>query len=422
MKKWLIRLVLTIAIASSLFLLFIAVNYLMVDNRVKLDAPGVEWKNVKPVRRLDSIVITPDSVTAHIEAVMARANVHGLGISIINNHQLVYQRYFGWRNKPENQRFESGTIWYGASLSKTIFADVILQLEAEGVLNLDTPLYRYLKEPLYRYKSNTLQQFFGKKTIDYTALEKDERYKKITARMCLSHTTGLPNWRWLEPDQKLKIKFEPGSRFSYSGEGMFLLQFVVEELTDKDFEEIALEKVFKPENMNLSSYVWQRAYEGSYAVGHNQDGNYLGIPKRNHSNAAGSLSTTLEEYTQYFLSVLRQEELRYQTLITPQISIKSKQQFGPNAQIDTEDNSAIKLSYGLGFGLYETPFGKAFFKEGHLEGWQHYAVGLPRDGTALIIMSNSDNAESIFAELIQFTTGNTYTPWYWEGYIPYKKK
>jgi D-alanyl-D-alanine-carboxypeptidase/D-alanyl-D-alanine-endopeptidase len=269
---------------------------------------------------------------------------------------------------------------------------------------------------LYSYKTNVLQQFFGAKFIDYTTLEKDERYKKITARMCLSHTTGLPNWRWLEPGQKLAIKFEPGSRFSYSGEGMFLLQFVIEELTGKDFEEIALEKVFRPQNMSRSSYVWQRAYEGSYAVGHNHNGNYLGIPKSNVSNAAGSLSTTLEEYTGYFLTVLQQDEPRYQMLITPQIAIKSKQQFGPNALVDTDENSAINLSYGLGFGLYETPFGNAFFKEGHLEGWQHYAVGFPGEGTALVMMSNSDNAESIFNELIQFTTGNTYTPWYWEGY------
>jgi CubicO group peptidase (beta-lactamase class C family) len=105
--------------------------------------------------------------------------------------------------------------------------------------------------------------------------------------------------------------------------------------------------------------------------------------------------------------------------MVPQIRIKAKQQFGPNAQVDTDGNDAIKLSYGLGYGLYESPYGKAFFKEGHLEGWQHYAVGIPEKGNALVLMSNSDNAESIFKELIDYTTGNNATPWYWEGYIPY---
>ena len=108
--------------------------------------------------------------------------------------------------------------------------------------------------------------------------------------------------------------------------------------------------------------------------------------------------------------------------MSPQIRITAKQQFGPNTQIETTENDTIKLSYGLGYGLYETPYGKAFFKEGHFEGWQHYAVGIPGKGNALILMSNSDNAESIFKELIEYTTGNTSTPWFWEGYIPFDSK
>jgi hypothetical protein len=109
-------------------------------------------------------------------------------------------------------------------------------------------------------------------------------------------------------------------------------------------------------------------------------------------------------------------------LLTPQIRIKSKQQFGPNAWLDTDENDSIRLSYGLGFGLYFTPYGKAFFKEGHLDGWQHYAVGFPEEGAATVVMCNSENAESIFKELIEVSIGNKYTPWYWEGFIPYDAK
>ena len=43
----------------------------------------------------------------------------------------------------------------------------------------------------------------------------DARYKKITARMLLSHTSGLPNWRWFTDEKSLRIYFEPGSRFAY---------------------------------------------------------------------------------------------------------------------------------------------------------------------------------------------------------------
>jgi hypothetical protein len=121
------------------------------------------------------------------------------------------------------------------------------------------------------------------------------------------------------------------------------------------------------------------------------------------------------------MTILKQNQKRYEQMIAPQIRIKSVQQFGPNAFVDTDENDSIQLSYGLGVGLYETPYGKAFFKEGHLEGWQHYAVGFPRQGTALILMSNSDNAEGTFKYLIELCLANPYTPWYWEHYIPFDK-
>ena len=417
--KWFIF---TIGLVLCVVLLLAAFIYFSVSHRVQLSEAVAPFNNSTRILRLDSTSISPDSLTNYVNDLAGKANVQGLAIAIINNNEVVYQQYFGRRNVSKGEPFVPGTVWYGASLSKTIFADVVLQLEEDGMLSLDTPLQRYLKKPLHKYHTNTAQQFFGANFIDYADLEGDERMTKVTARHCLSHTTGLPNWRWLEPDGKLKFKFDPGDRYSYSGEGMFLLQVVIEEITGQSFEEIAYEKIFRPLELDRSSYVWQRSYEGNYAVGHDQYGNNLRIPKRNVPNAAGSLSTTLEDYTRYFATVLRQEKGRYKRLLEPQIRIHSKQQFGPNALIETSDNDHIQLGYGLGFGLYESSFGKAFFKEGHLDGWQHYAVGFPSSGTGLVIMSNSDQAESIFKELIEVTTANTSTPWFWEGYIPFNQE
>jgi CubicO group peptidase (beta-lactamase class C family) len=405
-----------------LILTVIAFIYFSVDNSLEEQPNPSPFKNQKMIKRLDNSEISSDSLSAYITALMVKANVHGLAVSIINNNELVYQKLFGYRNAEKGELLTPGTIFYGASLSKTIFADIVLQLAEAKVLHLDTPLYKYLKHPLYSYKTNVIQRLFGANYIDYIDLKNDNRYKLITARMCLNHTTGLPNWRWLEEDQKLKIKFTPGTRYSYSGEGMFLLQFVIEQITGKDFKDIASERVLKPLQMNSSSYVWQRSYEGNYCIGHNANGNNLRIPKSNVANAAGSLSTTIEDYTRFFHAVLIQNKPTYKELLTPQIRIRSKQQFGPNAYVDTNENDSIQLSYGLGFGLFFTPHGKVFFKEGHLEGWQHYAVGFPEKGTGIIMMSNSDHAESIFKELLEVSIANHYTPWYWEHYIPYDHK
>jgi hypothetical protein len=85
---------------------------------------------------------------------------------------------------------------------------------------------------------------------------------------------------------------------------------------------------------------------------------------------------------------------------------------------DTYKN--IDLSYGLGWGLFKCPYGPAFFKEGHDDGWVHYNVNFPDKKTSIIIMCNSSNGESIFKETLEKIIGDVYTPFDWENYTPYK--
>ena len=106
-------------------------------------------------------------------------------------------------------------------------------------------------------------------------------------------------------------------------------------------------------------------------------------------------------------------------MFSQQVNITSKQQFGPNALVETDDNKNLNLRYGLGWGLLTSLYGYGAFKEGHSEGFQHYSIIFPKKELGIIILSNSDNAESIFKELLEICIGDVYTPWQWENYIPY---
>ncbi len=111
-------------------------------------------------------------------------------------------------------------------------------------------------------------------------------------------------------------------------------------------------------------------------------------------------------------------KLHYQS----QIHIKSVKQFGALALIDSTLNDYIKLSYGLGWGLLETPYGIGAFKEGHGDGFQHYSIIFPKAKKGVLLMTNSDNGEGVFKELLEVAIGDTYTPWRWLNYIPYNQK
>lgn len=91
----------------------------------------------------------------------------------------------------------------------------------------------------------------------------------------------------------------------------------------------------------------------------------------------------------------------WKEMFSPQVRIRSKRQFGPLSAETTTDNDDIALSYGLGWGLLQTPYGRGAFKEGHGDGFEHYSIVFPERRLGVVIMTNSANGESIFKELLE---------------------
>lgn len=371
------------------------------------------------IEQLNHKKLTVAEMDNKIKSLMVLGNVHGLAISIFNHDEPVYKKTFGYKNATTKEPIRTDCNIYGASLSKAVFATFVMQLVEKGTLNLDKPLQSYLPKPIYDYTPT-------KKWHDnYLDLKEDTLYAKITARMCLDHTSGFPNWRWDEPDQKLRVKATPGSRYSYSGEGLVYMQVVLEKLLDKSLEQLMQENVFVPLKMNNTSYTWQAKFEKDYCLGHNATGELYEKDKDNDARSASTLETTLDDYTLFTEAVLKNKLLKPETtkeMFTQQIKITSIKQMGPMRLKDSNANDAINLGYGLGWVVLQSPYGVGAFKEGHGDGFQHYSIVFPKTGTGIVIMSNSDNAESIFKELLEITIGDTYTPWFWENYMPYNWK
>ena len=368
------------------------------------------------ITRLDNSQISFAEADKKIEALMASAKVTGMAITVFNNNEPVYKKTFGYKRADTKEPLRESTNIYGASLSKVVFAMLVMKLVEEGVIDLDKPLQQYLPKLIYEY------QPLMKWHDNYKDLKNDTLYQKITARMCLDHTTGFANWRWYEPDQKLRVNFTPGSKYEYSGEGLVYLQVVIEKMLNKSLEELMQEKIFKPLGMINSSYKWQQRFETDYSFGHDANGKLYQKDKDNDARSASTLETTLDDYAAFTKGVLKNLILKPSTtanMFTPQIRIRTVQQFGPNSTRDTTAWDAIQLGYGLGWGLLQTRYGTGAFKEGHGDGFQHYTIIFPKTGIGIIIMTNSDNGESIFKYLLENLIGDTFTPWYWENYIPY---
>lgn len=361
---------------------------------------------------LDGRRLRGPAIDRLVQQLMDTARVPGLAVALLEENKVLYLKTYGYRNRETRSALEPTTTMYGASLSKAVFAYLVMQLVQEKLLDLDKPLYRYLPKPLPEYAA-------------YRDLAGDEQWRQLTARMALTHTTGLPNWRWLAPDKKLRFRFAPGTQYLYSGEGLQILQLAVEALTQKGLAALSAERVFGPLGMTRTSYVWQPAFEENHAIGHDEQGQPLPRPKRTTASAAGSLETTPADYAAFLAAVMQNQGLSAATkaeMTRAQVRIPFQAQFGPRAILAAPDsNRAIRLSYGLGWGTFASPYGPAYFKEGHDEGWENHSVVFQDRQKALLLLSNSANADKIFKELLEKLLGDRTTPWEWENYLPYNQ-
>lgn len=356
--------------------------------------------------RLDGSTIRTTDLDAAVTRAMNESGVPGVGIVVIHKGEIAYVKTYGWRDKEKKLPLTVDSVMPVGSFSNVVFAYTVMQLVAEGVLELDKPIAKYLQKPLPDYAG-------------YQDLTNDQRWKHITVRMLLDETSGFADWRASETDQKLKIHFKPGAQFAYSSEGTGLLQLVVETRTQTHLEEMMQEHVFQPLEMNRTSMVWSAAFASDYANGYDPAGRAVMLNPNARAEAADSMLTTTADLARFLQAVMAEKLLRNkirEEMLGQQVQITSKREFPTLNEEITDEYKPIRLSYGLGWGLYTTSYGRAFFKDGRGPGWSNYVVCFDQPRTAVMIVTNSSDAGRIFRSVLQELLKDVSGPMEWEGF------
>lgn len=318
--------------------------------------------------------------------------VPGLAMAVIDEGEVSAVRLFGLADADSAKPVTEETLFEAASLTKPLFATVVLRLAERGEFDLDRPLHQYLASE---------------------RLAHDPRSRQLTARIVLSHRTGLPNWG---PD-RLEFEFAPGERFGYSGEGYQYLQQVVEEVTGSTLDQLARREIFEPLGLVHSRLSWEESATPVLAAPHDMAGMAGEKRQVREAMAAATLHTTAEEYAKFMAAWMGGRLLRPRTMA---MALEPVARIEPVAD-DPEAQRAAgrRIAWGLGWGL-QLPAGDAegviAMHWGDNGDFKAFAAFDPRARSGVVYFANGANGLAIGEALAEPVVGDLTPTFDWLGY------
>ena len=367
--------------------------------------------------------IPPPSFLDDLPRQMRALGVPGIGIAVVERGEPVWTRVFGVMDAGQATPVTDTTLFEVASLSKPVFAWLVLRLADRGELVLDRPLVDYLRP---------------------ADLGQGPWVDAISARDVLRHSTGLPDWRKDPAHEKLVPAVAPGTRIDYSGEAFFWLQRVVETITGESLDQSMQRLLFEPAGMGDSSYAWSEQLAARSVHG-------LGLPGAVHippqglreqwqvaqvvagrrgqslrdwryadaeaalaevqalgpaglvawpgdilANAAASLRCTVHDYARFMALMVRERSADWelhadtrQAMLTPQIHVPGR----------WSDKT-------LGWNLEATTQGPVFFHSGSNAGiFKNFALGDAARQRALVVATNAAQGNLLYRRVVRAATG-----------------
>ena len=352
-----------------------------------------------------------DAIDTTVATAMAATGGRGIAVAVIDGGQVVFSKAYGVKNAA-NEPLQTDTVMYGASLTKSAFGYMVMQLVDEGLFDLDRPISQYLPQPLPSYNSAADARAY----VPWVGLEGDERWRNITGRILLTHSAGFTNFAFDEPDGKLRFHFDPGSRYAYSGAGILLLQFVLERGLGFDVGAEMNRRIFEPNKMTRTSLKWRADFRPNLADGFKADGTIVPHDERSRVRTAGSMDTTIDDIAQFAASYVRGDKLSAKSraeMVRPQLAINTLSQFH-SLQAPQAIQPFPSLSAALGVVAFRGPQGAGFYKGGHNDSTGNTWVCVEASKRCVVILSNDVRMEPAFPQIVKGILGETGVPWKWE--------
>ncbi|MEM9920680.1 MAG: serine hydrolase [Bacteroidota bacterium] len=311
-----------------------------------------------------------DLFDQQIEYMMDFEGIPGVSLAIIDNDKVTYARNFGYKRIDTKEKMDDASVFEAASLSKAFLVYVVHKLVDDGKLDLDKPMHEYL---------------------DYPELKHDPRYKQVTSRMVLSHSSGLENWRYFYNPDTLEFISNPGERFVYSGEGYEYLAKIAAKILGKSQDEYINEMVIQPLKLEHTFVKYEESKPMNFVMGHYGSGDVKTDKWKNENlSAASGYHLTAGDYARLITHIFKPGGLsadRHKELLAPLTKLHGENRY-----------------YGPGFDVQYQPNDTLVGHGGHNPGFTNFFMYSTVSRKGFVLLTNSDRGLSLMKSINDMTT------------------
>jgi CubicO group peptidase (beta-lactamase class C family) len=312
--------------------------------------------------------------------------VPGLAVAIVKDGQVIYEKGFGYRDTEKKLPVTPDTLFAIGSASKAFTTFVMGTLVDEGKLDWDKPVTTFLP---------------GFRLHDRVATE------QLTPRDMVSHRSGLPrhdlSWynatelsrkELVERLPYMEATYPLRSRWQYNNFMFLTAGYLVEQVTDKSWEDNVRERIFQPLGMTSSNFsVHDSQKAADFALPYREDDDKIElIPFREITNMgpAGSINSSIRDMAKWV-----------QVHLSGGKAADGKQLIGPATLIDIHSPHMVLTETPERPELSQASYGLAWFIDtyrghqrvahgGNIDGFSALVTLLPNDDLGMVILTNKD--------------------------------
>jgi D-alanyl-D-alanine carboxypeptidase len=322
--------------------------------------------------------VLSDKVDKLVQDKMYNEQIPGLALAVLKDGKILKAQAYGFADVDSKVPATTNTVFRIASLSKQFVATAIMMLVEEGKISLDDPVSKYL---------------------DGTP----RRWKKITIRHLLTHTSGIPDFnnenipvadgpgdydqRVLTAVSRRWLHFAPGDEWRYSNTNYHLLGMIIRKITGKPYGDFLRERIFEPLGMTRTTVSPENGIYPGLASGYLWDNGLhrVGVPIG--VTAGGSILSTISDMAKWDAALYPDKLLKQSSL----------QQMWTPVRL----NDSMTWRYGFGWSVGRINDHLIVSHTGNIRGFSSAIEREVDDRLTVIVLDNRFYSYEAAATLVQ---------------------